>query len=90
MVWRICCGLLGVTLLADVAWFLLNAKKTPTTKGQQLLGLLAFVVIVVLLFASAGMFRPYHLMFLASLLFMLYVSVHNFVLLLVIGTEPGS
>ena len=42
MVWRVCCGLLGVTMLADVAWFLLSAKKTPITKGQQLLGFLAF------------------------------------------------
>ena len=90
--WRVSCGLCGVVQLIDVSWFMKNAAGTPTTKGQSILGALGFVSVACQFLAAAGYLASTQFVFVAGLIFLLYVSVHNFVLLLVVGLddEPSS
>jgi len=90
MAWRASCGLYGVACLFDVAWYLKNAAGTPTTRGQSFLAIMGFVNVGCQLLAAAGLLTPFQLVFVAGLVFLLYVSVHNFILLLVVGLEDQS
>lgn len=85
--WRASCGLLGVVQLIDVGWFLRNAAGTPTTKGQSILAVVGFVSIACQFLAAAAYLGLTQVVFVAGLIFLLYVSVHNFVLLLVVGLD---
>jgi hypothetical protein len=89
MVWRASCGLYGIAQLVDVSWFVKNASGTPTTKGQSVLGVLGFVSVACQFLAAAGYLASTQFVFVAGLIFLLYVSVHNFVLLLVVGLDDG-
>ena len=88
--WRMSCGIYGVASLIDVSWYLRNAAGTPTTRGQSILAFLGLVSIACQLLAAAGFLAPLQLVFVAGLIFLLYVSVHNFVLLLVIGLDDEA
>ena len=76
--------------MLDVSWFVKNAAGTPTTKGQSILGVLAFVNVACQFLAAAGYLASVQFVFVAGLIFLLYVSVHNFVLLLVIGLDDEA
>ncbi|MCH8135227.1 MAG: hypothetical protein IIB77_04525 [Proteobacteria bacterium] len=72
-------------VVIDVSWYLRNAAGTPTTKGQSILTVFGFANIACQFLAAAGFLAPLPLVFVAGLILLLYVSIHNFVLLLVIG-----
>ena len=42
------------------------------------------------LLAAAGLLAPLQLVFVAGLIYLLYVSAHNFVLLLVVGLDDAN
>ncbi|MFT5501525.1 MAG: hypothetical protein ACI88G_001662 [Woeseiaceae bacterium] len=90
MAWRASCGLFGVAQLADVSWYMRNAADTPTTKGQSILAMLGFANVGVQFLAAAGGIAQVQLVFVAGLILLLYVSIHNFVLLLVVGMGEES
>jgi len=87
--WRASCGLYGIANLMDIGWYLKNAKGTQTTRGQSILAILGFTNVACQLLAAVGLLAPPHLVFVAGLVFLLYVSIHNFILLLVIGLEDS-
>ncbi len=76
--------------LIDVSWYLRNAAGTATTKGQSILAVVGFVSLTCLFVAAAGYLGSAQLVFVAGLIFLLYVSIHNFVLLLVIGLDDAA
>lgn len=88
--WRISCGLFGIANLVDIGWYLRHATGTPTTKTQSILAVLGFVNVACQLLVATGLLAHAPLVFVAGLIFLLYVSVHNFVLLLVIGLSDES
>lgn len=88
--WRSCCAFFGTANLVDIAWYMRNAKGTPTTKGQSALAALGLVNVACQVLAATGVLQPAQLVFVAGLIFLLYVSVHNFVLLLVIGLSDDT
>ena len=88
--WRTSCGLLGLAQLIDVSWYLRNAAGTSTTKGQSILAVVGFVSLACQFVAAAGYLGSAQLVFVAGLIFLLYVSIHNFVLLLVIGLDDEA
>ncbi len=91
LVWRWSCAALGVALLADVSWFVwFQAGYENLARGQRVLTFLAYFFVAVLLGASAGLLGSARLSFLVGLLFLLAVALHNFVLLLITGTERES
>lgn len=90
MAWRACCGVYGVANLIDIGWYLKNAAGAPTTKGQSFLAIMGFVNVGCQLLAAGGLLTQFQLVFVAGLVFLLYVSVHNFILLLVVGLEEKS
>ena len=85
-VWRTSCGLYGLMQLIDVTWYLRHKAGKPT-RGQKILAPLGFVNVTCQFLVAAGMLGPGQLVFVAGLLFLLYVSIHNFVLLLIIGLD---
>ncbi len=88
--WRASCGLYGIAQLLDVTWYMRRAAGTPTTRGQSILAILAFVNVVCQFLAAAGFLAPFQLVFVAGLILLMYVSVHNFVLLLVIALDDEA
>jgi hypothetical protein len=91
LIWRWSCAVLGVALLADVSWFVwFQAGYENLARGQRVLMFLAYFFVAVLLGASAGLVGSARLSFLVALLYMLAVALHNFVLLLITGTERES
>lgn len=86
LVWRISCGLYGLMQLIDVTWYLRHKAGEPT-RGQKILASLGFVNVTGQFLVAAGLLGPGQFVFVAGLLFLLYVSVHNFVLLLIIGLD---
>ena len=66
------------------------AAGTPTTKGQSILAIVGFVNVACQFLAAVGFLAPFQPLFVAGLIFLMYVSVHNFVLLLVIGPNDEA
>jgi hypothetical protein len=89
LVWRISCGLYGLMQLIDVTWYLRHKAGEPT-RGQKILAPLGFVNVTSQMLVAAGMLGPGQLVYVAGLLFLMYVSIHNFVLLLIIGLDEES
>jgi hypothetical protein len=85
--WRTSCGLFGIAQLIDVSWYLRNAAGATTTRGQSVLAFMGFVNVACQILAAVGLLGPLHLVFVAGLILLLYISVHNFVLLLIIGLD---
>ena len=87
LVWRISCGLYGLMQFIDVTWYLRNRAGTLPTPGQKILAPLGFVNVSCQFLAAAGWLENGQLVFVAGLVFLMYVSIHNFVLLLIVGLD---
>ena len=65
-------------------------EEAIVARGQRMLGIVAYSIVAVLLGASAGLLGPARLVFLVGLLHLLAVALHNFVVLLITGSQPDS
>lgn len=86
-VWRISNAILGVAHLANLAFFIMNPVKAKISIGQKINVVVGILVICSHFLVVIGFLPWVVFIFIFGLLYLLYISVHNFVLLF---TEKNS
>lgn len=88
-VWRLSAGIIGATQTVSVSIFLWQTKWFGASVSQQALTVVAFVVVVVGFGAALGFVPNPAAVVILALLWSVYLSAHNFWLLLSEGIQDA-